>query len=73
MNTATATIITIFAATLTLVTVLVYDRIVRDLRYQVEIARDHADQCQALMATMRAHPSGKRISPDLALIKGSAS
>ena len=73
MNTATATIITLFACGLALATVYVYEKVLRDLRYQVEIARDHADQCQALMATMQAHPSGKRISPDLALIKGSAS
>ncbi len=70
MNSATATLIVLFACGLTLATIYTYERLVRDLRVEAELARDHADQCQALMTAMQEHPSGKRISPDLVVLPG---
>ena len=65
-----AVVLILTSALLVVLTVVVYGRIVRELRYQIELKDEHLRQCQHLMTAMRAHPAGKRLSPDLTLITG---
>jgi len=60
---ATAIVIVLISSATTLITLLVYERVVRDLRYQVHIAEEHARACQHLVATMTRHPAGKQMGP----------
>ena len=65
---ATALILVLISTATTLVTLLVYERVVRDLRYRVQLAEDHADQCQHLVAAMTRHPA-KGTYPNLTVVR----
>ena len=69
MNTATLTIITLFACGITLATLWTYERMVRDLRYQIELKDEHLRQCEHLLASMVRHPAGQ-VTPDLRIVSG---
>jgi hypothetical protein len=50
-------------------TVLFYERYVRELRYQIALKDEHLRQCQGLIATMRRHPAkGVDVSANLRLV-----
>ena len=69
MNTATLTLIALFASGVTLATVFVYERLVADLRERIARQDEHISQCEFLLASMVRHPAGQ-VTPDLRLLRG---
>jgi len=62
-------VIGVILATVTLLgTIWVYESMVRELRFQVQLRDDHIRSCQHLIASMTRHPAKGRVSPDLRLI-----
>ena len=60
---ATALVIVLISTATTLVTLLVYERVVRDLRWELQRSRDHIASCQHLIAAMTRHPAGSQMGP----------
>ena len=62
-------VIGVILATVTLLgTIWVYESMVRELRFQVDLRDQHIRQCTHLIASMTRHPAKGRISPDLRLV-----
>lgn len=67
--TATATLIVFFSTGITLTTIRVYERMLREQRARADRAEEHAEQAQGLLSASRRHPSGRGI-PTLTLVEG---
>jgi hypothetical protein len=73
VNGATATVIVLMSGLMVALTLWGYERALREERWKRERAEVEIATLQALLASKGRHPAGKRLSPDLTVLRGDVS